>query len=379
MHRPKVALLIAPDAAFTRGVLRGIRDYVQSHEPWSLAHAEFCRGDLTVDGLKGWTGNGVIARPQSEAEAARVAAAGMPTVVVGAGIAVPGAATVRADDAAVARVALQHLRDRKLARVAFVGDTRLGFSARRRDAFLAAADEAGIACTSFEPQRPRADWHLPREELLAWLRELPRPCGVLAAWDGYAAQVLEGCRELEIPVPEGLAVLGVDDDDLICELADPPLSSVVQDTRRIGQRAASLLAAALAGTPVKPAIHEVPPLGVSARRSTDAEAVDDPIVRDAVRLIRERACDGLTVAALADRLAVSRRSLELRFEKLLGRSPHREIRRAQLDRARVLLGDTDLPLADVAERSGFGRPDALAAAFRKEYGQTPGAWRRLRG
>ena len=187
--------------------------------------------------------------------------------------------------------------------------------------------------------------------------------------------MLDACRLVGINVPEEIAVLGVNDDDLICELANPPLSSVIHNARRIGYEAAALLDRMLSGAKKIPDIL-VPPLGVRTRQSTDLLAIEDPEIATAVRFIRENACDGIRVDDVLEHVALSRRAFELRFRKAIGRPPHEEIRRVQLERVKSLLVGTDYKLERIAELTGFSTAQYLAGLFRKVMHTTPGNWRR---
>jgi LacI family transcriptional regulator len=169
----------------------------------------------------------------------------------------------------------------------------------------------------------------------------------------------------------------VDNDEETCRLADPPLSSVMDDARQVGRRAAELLDDFMTGW-ARPGCQRilVPPSGIATRRSTDVTAVDDPLVARACQLIRDRACEGLTVGALTTELGLSRTHFYGRFKRSLGRLPHREILRTRLERARALLRQTTLSVAEIARRCGFTNPEYLNVAFKRAYGVTPGRFRK---
>jgi LacI family transcriptional regulator len=175
-------------------------------------------------------------------------------------------------------------------------------------------------------------------------------------------------------VPEEIAVLGVNDDELICEMANPPLSSVVHNARRIGYEAAAMLDRLMQGRKVV-ADLVIDPLGVKTRQSTDLLAIEDPEVAKAVRFIREHACEGIRVDDVLDQVALSRRTLEMRFRDAVGRPPHVEIRRVQLERVKELLVTSDFKLDRIAELTGFSTAQYLAGLFHRVVNMTPGAWR----
>jgi LacI family transcriptional regulator len=218
------------------------------------------------------------------------------------------------------------------------------------------------------------------DEIGQWLLALPRPVGVMACYDIRARHVLDACRRVGLAVPDQVAVIGVDNDEFLCDLSDPPLSSVAPDTRRTGYEAAALLDRLMSGRERRrgQAIF-VEPLGVVARRSTDVLALGDADVSAAVRFIREHACDGIAVKDLLAEVPLSRRVLEDRFRKLLGRTPHDEIARVRFERVRQLLRETRLPLAEIARRSGFRNAEYLATAFRRQLGTSPNAYRKSAG
>jgi LacI family transcriptional regulator len=178
-----------------------------------------------------------------------------------------------------------------------------------------------------------------------------------------------------VSVPDELAVLGVDNDELLCDLADPPLSSVIPDTRRTGYEAARLLEAMMAGERVPPVAHLVSPLGVATRQSTDVLATDDGDLSAAVRFIREHATEGIRVEDVLRAVPLSRRALEARFKQQLGRTPHQEVLRLRIERVKELLAETDLSLTAIAHRTGYAHVEYLSVAFKRETGVPPSVYR----
>lgn len=234
-----------------------------------------------------------------------------------------------------------------------------------QEMLIAADDRVGLA-----------NWEANQFRLRAWLRNLPKPCGLMACSDRHALRVLDACRTDGIAVPQEIAVIGVDNDEETCRLAHPPLTSVMDNARQVGWRAASLLDELMArGKSVSNQRILVPPLGVATRRSTEVTAVDDPLVARACDLIRECACEGLGVPELLATLRISKTSFYARFKKSLGRLPHEEIPRTRLGRAQSLLRETALSVAEIAGRCGFTHPEYLNVAFKRELRQTPGAFR----
>jgi LacI family transcriptional regulator len=198
----------------------------------------------------------------------------------------------------------------------------------------------------------------------------------MACNDFRGIQALDACRRAGIAVPEEVAVIGVDNEELVCKLAYPPLCSVDPGARSIGYEAAALLDRLMRGEPRPAAPLLIPPVGVIARLSTDVNAIADPDVATAMRFIREHACEGIGVDDVLSHVAVSRSVLQRRFRNLLGRSIHAMIASVRLERAKQLLLETDLPLAVIAKRAGYTHGEYLCSAFRQATGFPPGTYRR---
>jgi len=379
--RREVALLIETSNGYARGLLNGIIAYMREHESWSVYLGEHRRGDDPPRWLRRWRGDGVIARIENDRIASAVVDSGLPAVDVSAARKVRSLPWVETNDRAIAEAAARHLLERNFRQLAYCGDDRFNWSRWRSEHFQRLAGEAGVACSVYKPSaRARHDWDATEDEIGQWLLSLPRPVGVMACYDIRARHVLDACRRVGLAVPDQVAVVGVDNDEFLCNLTDPPLSSVAPDTRRTGYEAAALLDRLMSGREK----HRgqgifVEPLGVITRRSTDVMALGDKEVSAAVHFIREHACDGIAVKDLLDEIPLSRRVLEGRFRKLLGRTPHDEIARVRFERVRQLLRETQLTLAEIARRSGFRNAEYLSTAFRKEFGMSPNVYRKTAG
>ena len=213
------------------------------------------------------------------------------------------------------------------------------------------------------------------DAIAQWLQSLPRPVAVFACNDVRGRQIIDACSAIGLSVPEEVAVIGVDDDEVICELSNPPLSSVQPDTLRLGYEGAALLDAMMDGkTPPAETIF-IPPKGISRRLSSEATAIDDREVAAAMRLIRDHACEGVTVQEIVTRLNVSRSTLERRFHAVFGRSPAMEIERVRMSRAKMLLMGTRYKLSKIAATTGYGTASQFATAFKRHTGFTPGEFR----
>jgi LacI family transcriptional regulator len=275
--------------------------------------------------------------------------------------------TVLPDDAAVGALAFRYLNDRGFKQFAFCGHPRAAWSVERRNSFVKACREAGYPCSV----TAAAD-----QVSQEWVRSLERPCAVLAANDRYAWHMIDVCRELGIPVPEQIAVLGVDNDTLLTEMVRPTLSSIILPAERIGYEAARLLDLMLSGKQPKPRVTVFPPEGVATRHTTDVLSIEDDAVADAARFIREHAAEPVGVADVLELVSMSRRNLERRFRKALGRSLLDEIRRVRMDRAAYLLRETDMKMTKIADQVGFSSAIRLSSVFKELMGLPPSEYRR---
>ena len=343
-QRPSVVLLIETSNAYARGILEGVIDWLRQHDPWSVYLPEQERGATPPTWLKNWKGDGIIARIETEEIARAVKRTGLPVVDVSAARRVPDIPWVETDDRAISRLAADHLLERGFRNLAFCGEPHFNWSRWREESFQATVEDAGHHSHSFHA-RARVEkgysWNREQRRLTHWVSKLPKPVGIMACYDIRAQQLLDVCRELELSVPEEVAVIGVDNDELLCNLCTPPLSSVISDTRQTGRRAAELLDQMMQKNTRTEEAHLIAPLGIALRQSTDILAIDDPEIIKAMQLIRERVTDGINVKDLLREIPLSRRAFEFRFQKLLGCTPHEMISRLRMDRVRELLLQND--------------------------------------
>lgn len=373
---PKVALLIETSNSYARELLHGVRAWVREHGPWSIRLTEQGRGAAVPAWLKGWDGDGVIARVESARIARELRATGLPVIDVSAALPNLVFPRVATDAEATAKLAAQHLIERGLPRFAYCGDERFHWARRRGEAFAAATSGAG-SCVIFVPKTGAVDDEV--LEIARWLKTLVRPVGVLACLDLRGQQVLAACRLAGLSVPDEVAVIGVHNDELLCELCDPPLSSVIPNGPRAGYEAAALLRRAMTGKPLRVVLHEIAPLGVASRQSTDVAAVGDVKIADVVRFMRERAASGANVSDVLRAVPMARTALERRFKAALGTTPHAHLRKLRMERVKELLVSTTLPVGEVAATTGFENPEYLSAMFRRECGFSPREFRARHG
>jgi LacI family transcriptional regulator len=376
IDRPRVALDVETSLNYGRQILDGVSRYIRANRPWSIYLEQHELGSDLPGLLKRWAGDGVITRQATPESARLVRRRRLAAVDLGDIHPHTGLFRIGSAHGAIGRMAATHLLERGFENFACCGFSGETWSQRRRDGFVAEVSHAGFACRVYES--PRAGlkvWKQDQTQLLAWLHSLPKPVGIFATNDLRGQHVLDACARDNIAVPEQAAVIGVDNDELLCGLCNPPLSSVIPNPERIGYDAAGWLDRLMRGE--QPTVQEVeiPPQGVAVRQSTDVFAVSDQTIAAALRFIRERACDGVTVQQVLDHLAVSRSWLERNFRKLLNRSPQAEIRNVQLKRCKELLRTTTLSLEKIARLTGFEHPEYMNVVFKRETGHTPGRYR----
>lgn len=320
----------------------------------------------------------MIARIENRAIAQAIELLAIPVMDVSAARLIPALPWVETDDPAIARLAADHLLERGFRSFGFCGDDRFNWSKGRCEHFVRLVRAAGHSCSVYQPlRRQAADSQLQVENIAQWVAGLPKPLGVMACYDFRGQQVLDACRRRGIVVPDEVAVLGVDNDDLLCDLTEPPMSSIILNPYRTGYEAAAMLERMMAGERVGVDKHAIEPLGIAVRQSTDVLAIEDPDMAAVVRYIREHACEGIDVRDVLNANPQSRRVLESRFRKLLGRSPHEEILRVRLNRVKQLLAESALPLKQIAPLAGFVHPEYLSVVFRQKVGMPPGEYRTL--
>jgi LacI family transcriptional regulator len=381
---PKVALLVETSLGYGRALLRGVMRYARLNGPWAFyLHP----GDLhqLLPKMKEWGGTGIIARIETPEIAKAVLAARLPTIVLDLNLEqlspnnpLSRLSEICPDSLKAGRSAAEHLLERGFRSFAFVGVCgKLPWSIQRGEGFAKRLHEAGFECNHFPVPKAVRDQRWGREQaiLATWMQKLPRPVGVLACDDDRGRQVLEACQAAGLHVPEDAAVVGVDNDELFCELSDPTLSSVALDTERAGYDAAALLDDLMSGRVKEPRRILVDPIRVVTRRSTDTHATEDRNLALAVRFIQENVAHPIGVNDVAEHLDCSRRTLEMRFQQILGRSINGEIQQIRIERAKYLLAETDFSMIKIAETVGFGSSNYMIRLFRRMVGQTPVEYR----
>lgn len=383
-RRLRVAMLANVSRRYDRRAAQGVASYARENGGWNLYIEEDPLAKLPR--LIEWDGDGIIANFDEHPMAAAVGGLKIPVVGIGSGHGwydplsrIPYFTT---DNLAIGRLAAEHLLECGFSRLGFFGNppSRLHqWSEEREGAFQERARLASVPCAVYRGRHVGAQhWIQQLGELAAWLQDLEKPIGLFACTDIRGRQVLEACQMVRLRVPDDVAVIGVDNDEMICELTAPPLSSIEQGSQRMGYEAAELLDRLMRRRSPRRLRYVIAPEALVARQSTDVLACDDADLARAIRFVRQHACDPIRAADVLNAVSLSRSTLEKRFLAVLGRTVHAEIQRVQVERAKQLLARSNLLVKQVAQRCGFRHVPSLNRVFRQQAGCTPAEYRRTK-
>ncbi|WP_207395283.1 AraC family transcriptional regulator [Bremerella alba] len=370
----RVAVLIETDDSWGRAVVSAIGQHARQFHWRILIGPRDSQNRLCLP--KGWPGEGVIVHLRTKWLANHVKKFNLPTVDVATMM--PGerwVGRVATNDDERAEMAFAHFRERGLQNFACFAPSLGRYSDSRAEIFAQKVRQVGFHCSLFGAKEGQQGWRLENHHVLKWLAELPRPLGVFASDPYPARQLAEICDQGGLRVPDEVAILAGDDDDLLCNLAWPRLSAVQLGCHALGEEASKLLDRLMDGAPIPKETTFISPLRIHSRHSTDILAISDQELLPILEYIHREASRGLQVKELLRKFPVSRRSLEQRFRQHLGRSPAQEIRRVRLDRAKVLLLETTLAISEVSEACGFVSCAHFSTSFQKQFGMAPSDWR----
>jgi len=386
-HPPRVLLVIPTANIIHRQILNGILRYAHQHGPWEFHMITGLFEEQGIRRTQEWGCTGANAFTDTRAQVDAVLGAAVPVVFINPPVHLPGLSDLPLrhccalrDHGAVGRSGADYYLDRQYTRFAYVGNVRSKpWATERAKGFVHRVAEQGFSCDVYPdlPREERDDFGLESKRLRAWLKALPKPVALMAAHDQRARQILEVCMDEGISVPHEIAVLGVSNDEILCETTTPSLSSIELDGENTGFDCAKLLDERMRGrAPARrPCVLSLNMARVVTRRSTDTSCIADPLMAKAMAFIQEQLGAPLTVQEVARHLNVSRRLLELRARKAIGRTLCDEIQRLRLNRARSMLRNTKLTVSEIAVACGFYDPSHLGLWFRKRFGLSPTAFR----
>jgi LacI family transcriptional regulator len=377
-----VVLIYDARSAYDVKVMTGVASYVQETTEWNVYIEESALRDQRLPYLRSWRGDGIIADFDDPQIAAAVVRSNLPAVGFGSGYGwfernstIPYFLT---NNEAIAELAASHFLHRGLRNFAYCGyprSTTNGWSEERERAFVSHVTSRGFACTVYHGHHQTGrQWASLQRSLGEWLVQIPKPFGLMAANDARGRQVLEACRGCGLRVPEDTSVIGVDNDELLCKLSNPLLSSVEQGAKRLGYKAARILDRVMHGRKCETR-YVIDPVEVVTRKSSETLAIADAIVVEAMAFISNHCSEGIKVDDVVDAIGISRSGLENRFRNILGYSAHTAIRRLQLHRTKQLILDSNLPLKRIASEAGFRSVQHMTTLFGRAFGQSPAKYR----
>ncbi len=376
---PRVAILVDTSTTWGRAIVAGVTSYTRTHKRWQIfVEARGLEEHLQLPPR--WNCDGVIARISTPRMAGELRTKKIPVVNVSS-IEIAGANYPRVNTnlEASAQLAVDHFKERGFRHFAYFRMEGVGYVSTYQEAFTRRVVDSGgdISIFTAKPQAgAEPDWRLDLKKLGAWLKILSKPVAILCWNASGAREIIFACQQVGLQVPEEVAVLSQSYDEVMCEATEIPISGVRAAADTIGFQAAKLLDELMRGKKSPKTPHLIAPLSIVARQSTDTLAVRDPALVKALSYIRQQATLPVRVNEVARHAGVSRRALERKFLEILQRTPAEELRRYQLDRARQLIADTNLPMPEIAEKSGFGSQAYLSAIFRKHFEKTPLKFRR---
>ncbi|MCU0918349.1 MAG: DNA-binding transcriptional regulator [Planctomycetes bacterium] len=365
---PAVLLFVETSREFGRGLLHGIARYSRLHGPWRVYRWPGAL-DSSLPEWKYLKIDGAIVRDVKVVEA--LAHSGIPVVFAQHNKeSYAPFPSIITDSARIGSMAAEHFLDRGFQHFAYCGLDEFAWSRGRGQSFRQRLEQAGFTADLYRAPASKKGRALRNEQnhIADWLRGLPKPVAVMCCNDDRALLVIEACKLVNCGVPDDVAVLGVDNDVLVCDLADPPISSIALNTDPAGYEAARLLDDLMRGGAMTGQVIPVQPTHIVTRMSTDMLAVSDPDVAAALRFIRRHVNRLIQVDDVVEATAASRRVLEKRFKAVLHRSVHQEIRRIRVNNIIRLLVGTDMSVTDIAAHCGFDGVEHIARHFRKETG-----------
>ena len=374
----RVILQIEASRAYGRSLLAGIAEYSKRYGPWAFYHEEPFYTNQIFKSLKqiiAWKPDGMIVRSPRDAEKLRDS--GIPVVIaIHIENDIAGIPNVKGDNPGMGQIAAEHLLKLGFREFGFCGLTNMFWSNDRCQAFKKTINEAGLEPHIFAPTKKQISINSDQKLLVEWLSSIPKPIAVMACNDDRASQLIEAAKIAEVRIPDDMAVLGVDNDEVICDLCYPSLSSIKLNNVRAGYESAKLLDEMMEGQEPETNRIIVAPIGVVTRQSTDIYCVHDREIADALRFIRENSREMIQVSDVAEHVCLSKRTLQLRFRSSLGYSVHERIKKEKINRMAELLTETNMSIIEIALNLGFSNINHISRFFKQEKGLSPLAYRR---
>lgn len=376
--RKRVALLVETSLSSGREILRGAARFAHQSGDWEIFHVPHGLGEDISTFLSEWEGEGIIARIRNRENLDALAKFNLPVVDVFGLVPDSGLPLVHVDDEAISSLVAGYFQRREFRHFGFCGFAGENWSQRRLESFRESTQ--GDSFHPFEMIRGTGGSSAAeRIRLEAWLRDLPKPVAIMVCTDQCGLGLLEACRSQGLPVPEQIAVVGVDNDVPLCEIGSPALTSVRAGHSQVGYEAARLLDHLISGLEAPCAPLLVPPSGIVSRGSSDVRAIKDAAVAIGVNFIHTHLASPITNNQIARSAGISRTVFQKRFLKEMGTTIRDYLVEKRITRARQLIAESDFTLADIAGRCGFRHQEYMGSVFKKHLGTTPGELRRNLG
>jgi len=390
-HLIKIAFIHNENGYNDKGIGQGITQYIRSKGRFQLiAWPDTSEESLAF--LKKQGCQGAIASITTTSKANQLSQLGIPIVAYSTLQNMGNLPYISTDSKRVAKMAYDYLSEKQFKHFAFFGLTEARWSMERLRYFSDFVSQSGHTLYVFQGK----PLHMPKnlisfaklwtdtavkqgqQDLIKWLEELPKPIAVLVSCDILGCHLSQVVSETGLSIPDDLAILGIDNNDALCNICSPPLSSIALNLNKAGYDAAELLDLIISG---KKQLNgqqiNLQPIQVKERASTDIYAIDDPDVLKALKYIRTHNHEPMQVDDIAKHICISKRSLQLKFHQILNTSIHGAIVHAHFNIARQLLLETDLSIEDIAIRAGFNYSSNMRRAFQDIAGLLPQKYRQL--
>jgi len=374
---PRILVHVETSRQFDRGILLGINTYSRQRGPW-----EFYR---ILTGVRksprsviDWKPDGIIARDSCVSE--EILASGVPIILLIHGTGrIAKLPYVCTSSDTIGKMAADHFLHRGYSRFAYCGRSpSVEWAKSRGIAFARKVQQAGYKTQFYQypESKELQSWQNEQLRIIDWLKSLPKPTALLACNDDRALQVSDACQSAGIKIPEQVAVLGVDNDPLVCQLANPPSSSIALNSKMAGYEAADLMYRLINGERMNSQSIAVKPTHIETRTSTDITTAPDPALAIALKYINRHHQEQMRIENIAGVAAISRRTLERKFRRFLGRSIHAQIRKVRIENSQQALAKTDEPISKIAIEFGYSNSKHFSRNFQQVTGTTPQNFRK---
>ena len=377
----KIVLLVSPHCQLMRGLIRGIIKYSRIQGNWIFYRCIKYRdpegNDRLLSLLRDWKPDGIIMHESPFIN--EIIAVGIPTISYPYSVPkIPTISNIVTDHAEIGITAAKYLLNKGFKNFAYCGFDDWWLSQIRGEYFSKTLAEAGYSTIFYKQPHEKSNlaWDKEPEIISKWLLTLPKPIGIMACNDDRGEMVTRACKIANLQVPDEIAIVGVDNDPLICDLCDPPLSSIALSTEKAGYEASVLLDKMIDNKECSDLEIQIRPTHVEERQSTDILAIDDPHIITAVRFIRQHSKRVIQVSDVVNSVPLSRRMLEKRFRMIVGHSIHDEIRNVRIDQVIRMLAETEMSINEISQVLGFNETAHLSRFFKREKGMSPQLYRK---